>query len=117
MLLDDLVHLLDAQKARVDDDAVTAQVQQILDGLTLLLGAVLAIGQDQLATAILGHPRRMGEQLAEIDAVIQGVGHHQSQGLGILGRQLPGQQIGAITALLDGLEHPIPGLLAGVAIA
>ena len=117
VLLDELVNLLDAEKTRVDDDAVTAGVEQVLDGLSLLLGAVLAIGQDQLAAPIFGQPRRVGKQLAEIDAVIEGVGHHQAQSLGVFGGQLPGQQVGAIAALLYGLEHPIPGLLTGIAIA
>ncbi len=47
VVLNDLVHLINGEKARVDD-RIAAQIQQVLDRLPLLLRAVLAVGQDQL---------------------------------------------------------------------
>ncbi len=44
VVLNDLVHLIDGEKARVDDDRIAAQIQQVLDRLPLLLRAVLAVG-------------------------------------------------------------------------
>lgn len=48
VVLNDLIHLVDSEKTRVDDDRIAAQIQQVLDRLPLLLRAVLAIREDQL---------------------------------------------------------------------
>ena len=115
-LLDDRIHLIHAQKTRIDDHRVAAHIQQILDRLALLIGAVLAVREDQLSPFLFGHARGVKQQFAKVDAVIKGVRHHQAQRLGAFGRQVARQQIRAIAALFNGLKHPVFGLLADVAI-
>ncbi|EPO93083.1 hypothetical protein J047_06003 [Klebsiella pneumoniae 160_1080] len=117
VVLNDLVHLIDGEKARVDDDRIAAQIQQVLDRLPLLLRAVLAVGQDQLPPFILRHPRHVIQQFAKIDAVVQGIGHHQAEGLRGFGRQVARQQIRPVAALRHRLKHPVFGLLADIAVA
>ncbi len=94
VVLNDLVHLINGEKARVDDDRIAAQIQQVLDRLPLLLRAVLAVGQDQLPPFILRHPRHVIQQFAKIDAVVQGIGHHQAEGLRGFGRRLRASRFG-----------------------
>jgi hypothetical protein len=48
VVFNDLVHLINAEKTRIDDDRIAAQIQQVLDRLALFFRAVLAVGQDQL---------------------------------------------------------------------
>ncbi len=91
VFLDDLIHLIDAEKTRVDDDRITAHIEQILNRFALFIGAVLAIGKDQLPPSLLGHSGGMEQQLAEIDPMIEGVGHHQPEGLCAFGRQVARQ--------------------------
>ncbi len=114
--LNDIVHLLHAQEARVDDHRIAAHIKQVLDRLALFIGAVLAVRQDQLPPLLFRHSRGVEQQFAKINAVIEGVGHYQPQRLGTFRCQVSRQQIRAITALFDGLKHPIFGLLADVAI-
>ncbi len=112
-----LVHLIHGQKTRIDDHPIAAQIQQILDRRALLFGAVFAVRQEQLTALLLKNPRRVQQQFAEVAAGIQGVGHHQAQGLGAFSRQVARQQIRAVAALFNGLKHPIFVLLADVAVA
>ena len=114
--LNDLVQRFHAQKTRVDDHRVAAHVEQILDRLALLFGAVLAVRQDQLTPLLFRHPRGVKQQLAKVDPMVQGVCHHQPQGLGAFGRQVSRQQIGAIPAFFDGLKHAVFRLLADVTV-
>lgn len=115
--LDELVQLFHAQKTRVDYYRIAAHIQQILDRLALFFGAVLAVGEDQLPPFFFRHPRGVKQQLAKVNAVIQGVGHYQPKRLGAFGRQVSRQQVRAIAALFDGLKNPVFGLLANVAVA
>lgn len=62
---------------------------------------------DQLTPLLFRHPRGVKQQLAKVDPMVQGVCHHQPQGLGAFGRQVSRQQIGAIPALFDGLKHAV----------
>ena len=114
--LNDLVQRFHAQKTRIDDYRVAAHVEQVLDRLALLFGAVLAVRQDQLTPLLFRHPRGVKQQLAKVDPMVQGVRHHQPQGLGAFGRQVSRQQIGAIPALFDGLKHAVFRLLADVTV-
>ena len=116
-LLDDLIHLFHAQEARIDNHRVAAHIEQVLDRLALFIRAVLAVREDQLPPLFFRHARGVKQQFAKVDAVIEGVRHHQSQRLGTFGCQVSRQQIRAIAALFNGLKHPVFGLLADVAIS
>ncbi len=48
-LLNNLIQLGDIEKARVDDNHITAQIEQELDGLPLLTRVMLTVRKDQLA--------------------------------------------------------------------
>lgn len=52
----------------------------------------------------------MIQQFAKIDAVVQGIGHHQAEGLRGFGRQVARQQIRPVAALRHRLKHPVFGL-------
>ena len=78
---------------------------------------MLTVRQDQLPPFLFRHAGGVKEQFAKIDAVIKGVGDHQTQRLGTFGRQISCQQIRAIAALFNRLKHPVFGFLADVAIA
>ena len=116
MIFDNLIHLINAEKARIDNNRIAAQIEQILNRLALLLRAVLAVGEDQLPPFVFGHPRHVVKQFAEIDAVIKGVGHHQPEGLGLFRRQVARQQIRPVAAFGHRLEDAIFGLLADIAV-
>ncbi len=49
MIVDYLIHLIDAKKARIDDDRIAAHIEQILNRLALLLRAVFAVGRGSAA--------------------------------------------------------------------
>ncbi|MNS89957.1 hypothetical protein D3C72_1239900 [compost metagenome] len=117
MLGNDLVHFRDRQKARVDDHAVAAQVQQELNSGLFFFGGVLAVRQDQLAAVLFHDARRLEHQLAEIVAAVQRVGDHQPDGLGGFGGEVARQQIGPIAGLGDGFLYPFALLRAHIAAA
>ncbi|MNP42146.1 hypothetical protein D3C76_1358910 [compost metagenome] len=62
-----------------------------MDRLLLFCGTVFAVHQNQLATVVLQLLRRLGKYLAEITAVIEGVGDHQANALGFIGGQISRQ--------------------------
>ncbi len=58
-LLNNLIQLGDIEKARVDDNHITAQIEQELDGLPLLTRVMLTVRKDQLAPMLLGDGGRL----------------------------------------------------------
>ena len=117
LVFHDLVHFINAEKTRIDDNGIAAQVEQVLDRRALFFGAVLAVGQNQLASFVFRHPRNVKQQLAKIDPVIKGVGHHQPQRLTLSGGQVTRQQIRPVAAFRHGLEYAIFRFLADIAVA
>ena len=113
----DFIHFINAEKTRIDDNGIAAQVEQVLDRLALFFRAVLAVGQNQLPSLVFRHPRNVKQQLAKIDPVIKGVGYHQPQRLALFGSQITRQQIGPVAAFRYGLKYAIFRFLADIAVA
>ncbi len=90
----DFIHFINAEKTRIDDNGIAAQVEQVLDRLALFFRAVLAVGQNQLPSLVFRHPRNVKQQLAKIDPVIKGVGYHQPQRLALLVARLRASRLG-----------------------
>ncbi|SQI30703.1 Uncharacterised protein [Serratia plymuthica] len=117
MLGDDLVHLRDREKTRVDDHPVAAQIQQELNGGLFFFCGVLAVRQDQLTAVFFHDAGGLRHQLAEVVTAVQRVGDHQPDGLSGFRRQIACQQVGPITRLGDGFIHQLALLRADIAAA
>lgn len=58
-LLNNLIQLGGIEKARVDDNHITAQIEQELNGLPLLTRVMLTVRKDQLVPMLLGDGGRL----------------------------------------------------------
>ena len=116
-LANDVVDVVNAEKARIEDDGVAAQIEQKLNRLALFAGAVFTVHQNQLAAIFFQLFRCAREDLAEVAAAVERVGDHHPDALGGIGREIARQQIGPVAGGVDGLEHLFARLFAHIPFA
>ena len=101
-----------ARHARRDDhDPIHAPIDEQVEMLQLAGRIVTSVGEHDAVAAPMGRRLDRTNQL-RVERV-RDVGHHQSQGQGLLALQGAGHAARAVGELPGGGEHPIPGLGPG----
>ena len=103
--INNLVQLVDRQVFRVDKDRFTAQRQQEVDSVALLLRAVFSVRQHQLTTVHFAVGRRVVNHAGEERAVVEPVSDHQTDGVGFIIGKVARQLVWLVTRFVNRLHN------------